>query len=120
MTDFDMYGILDEPEQSDAQFVIDVMEEWFVAIEDGSANLRYPDPLGVRYTEVEADAFVKLVDDFYEDEVVGHYSYWQSIGLKSKGKSIDATPDFKRLEGASREAFMQDIKKRVKEVYGGA
>jgi hypothetical protein len=95
--------------------VIKVMDEWFWAIENGTAQKRRPDPQGQRYTEEEVDAFIKGIDDEFEHQINSAAKYHAETGLVTKGKPIDLPPEFNRLKGASREAFMQAIKKAKQE-----
>ncbi len=105
------------------QRIIDVMEDWFWAIENDTANERLPDPHGERYSEEYIDGFIRIVDGFFEDELREHPRYWQGKEHKKpelkQGKIIDCPPDFNRLQGASREAFVQEIKLMTKWLGAG-
>ncbi|KKN57546.1 hypothetical protein LCGC14_0560920 [marine sediment metagenome] len=96
--------------------VIEVMEDWFQAIENGTAHLRMPGPK--RLSEEEVERTIKYLDDEFQKEIDSHAGHWRLRG-------IDTSPCFNRLEGTSREAFVQDIKRTKKRynpryVYGVA
>lgn len=98
-----------------AQQVIDVMEEWFQAIEAGTANDRIPNPDDKSPSMEEANKMIEKIDKFIEQEVTEHDDYWERTGMAFKGKPIDKPSDFKRLVGLSRIAFAQDIKRAKKQ-----
>ncbi len=83
-----------------SEAIIDVMDEWFWAIEDGSANQRTPDLDGRRFSEQECDELIHLIDDYSDAQL--------ALGW-GKNKGIDVGPGFERLEGSAREAFTQDV-----------
>ena len=92
---------------AETQRVIAVMEEWFWAIEDGSANLRMPDltkPLPDRVDEI-----IKVIDDRINYEIEFSSYYFRDVGMETKEKPIDIGADFCRLQGLSRDAFVQDV-----------
>ncbi len=96
--------------------VIEVMEDWFQVIENGTAHLRMPS--NKRIPEEEVDRVINYLDDEFQKEIDSHVEHW-------KNKGIDTAPCFNRLEGTSREAFVQDIKRTKKRynpryVYGVA
>jgi hypothetical protein len=84
--------------------VMDAMDDWFWAIESGTAGKRSPDPSGQRYSKAQVDAFIKQIDNEFEYEIDNYSSYHQARGMS-------IVPDFNRLKGQSREAFMQTMKK---------
>jgi len=84
--------------------VIAVMDEWFWAIENGTSDKRRPDPKGIRYSKEDVDTLIKHIDDFTEREYTMHPTYRNFVG-----KTHPA--GFGRLKGASREAFVQAIRK---------
>ncbi len=96
--------------REEADIVISVMEDWFWAIERGEVNKRMPDVLGERWHSSEVDRVITHIDDFFDNELKMHESYWQMQGVDSKGVGIDTPPEFKRLTGLSRVAFVQQVK----------
>jgi len=84
--------------------VINCMDDWFWAIEDGTASKRMPDPSGKRYSKEEVDKTIGILDWEFQNELQGQFGaprpYWTSQGM-------DMPPDFNRLQGMSREAFVQ-------------
>ena len=79
-----------------------VIIEWFNALNDGTANDRYPDPTclegppGEPITEERADKFVEELEDDMLKE---------SVRFRGLGKEVG--PGFPRLEPHARLAFMQ-------------
>ena len=98
------------------QEVIAVYEDWFQAIEDGTASQRLPDPNGKRFSTKEVDDFINTIDQLFEYEVRMNSDYHGRVGMQTRGKPMNHPADFNRLEGASREAFMQDIVAKRDEV----
>jgi len=96
--------------------VIDVMEDWFQAIEAGTANKRLPDISGTRYTKEEVDDFIDRIDKFFESELSHHADYHARIGIRTSGVPMNVPPEFNRLRGAAREAFMQALRAKLREV----
>lgn len=114
------YRVLKEQQALEikAQAVISVMEDWFQAIEAGTAPDRMPDPKGERYPSRYIDKFIQVIDSFFAEEIKKNRDYWKGEGyikpqLKN-GKPIDSPPDFNRLQGMAREAFVQELKKTIK------
>ena len=87
--------------------VIAKLDEWFWVIENGETRL--PDPAGKRYDEEFVDEVLHVVDTFIENEITLHPGYWLQGGYQSRYGSIDLPADFNRLQGATREAFVQDL-----------
>ena len=81
-----------------------VLIEWFDALNDGTANDRYPDPTclegppGEPITEERADKFVEVLEDDMLKE---------SGRFRGLGKEVG--PGFPRLEPHARLAFMQAV-----------
>jgi hypothetical protein len=105
------------------QRIIDILDDWFWAMENGTANDRLPDPDGAHYSEEYIDGFIRLIDGFFENELRKHARYWQGKDFQKPtlkhGKAIDIPPDFNRLKGLSREAFVQEIKLMTKWLDAG-
>ena len=91
-------------EQIDAVFAI--LEDWFQAIEDGSAEHRLPDPTFVPppgrpgITEALVDEFIRELDREIDTDA-----------LASRGKHFgaDASGEFHRLAHPQRVALMQQL-----------
>jgi hypothetical protein len=92
------------PEEVEA--VIETAEEWFQAMQNGTANLRLPDPSYRRFTQQECDEFIEWLDDYFTHQVEDYGSYFIPRGCLYPA-------DWKRIEGGSREAFLQDLKKAL-------
>jgi hypothetical protein len=108
----------------DIQEVIAILEDWFLAIENGTASKRLPDPLGKRYDKDAVNIFIESIEGVFTFELAHHASYHDEIGIRTRGKGMTNPPDFNRLIGASREAFMQaiiakrdEVQKRVNTRY---
>ncbi len=99
------------------QEVIDVLEDWFKAIGDGSADLRVPSPFGMKVTEEQADRLIQVIDDYILYELYEHPDFHAKAGIESKGKPMDIPADFARLKGLARIAFAQDVFMVTRKVY---
>jgi len=83
--------------------VIGVLQNWFEAIEGGTANHRHPS-IGCTVTDEQANRLIDLIDDFFENEVTKYPEYW------SNRKQVDAPPQFLRLELQARRALAEDLR----------
>ena len=81
--------------------IIALLEEWFWAIESGTANNRYPG-LDCSVSQEKADNLVEIIEGFIEEEIKTHPSHWAR-----KGK--DAPPDFRRLAPHARRAMAEQL-----------
>jgi len=81
-----------------------IIIEWFDALNDGTANDRYPDPIclegppGKPITEERADKFIEEL----EADMLKEWMRFGSLGR-------EAGPGFDRLEPHARMAFMQAV-----------
>lgn len=81
-----------------------ILIEWFDALQDGTANDRYPDPLnmeapaGKPITQERADLFVEELE---EDMLMEKARF--------RGLKREAGPGYTRLEPHARIAFMQAV-----------
>lgn len=94
--------------------VIAYLQDWFLAMEDGSADLRMPDPSYRRsgnrpeWTEDDLDRIIEAIDQEYLREVRGLTGTitggwaWVRMGC-------DAPPGFHRLGRLQRLAFVQGL-----------
>lgn len=86
---------------------IDVLQDFFLALEQGTAHLRLPDPAYERrrrkpqWTEAELASLVKAIDDTTDRELS-----WASRNPKMR---CDAGPGFSRLTISQRLALAQNL-----------
>ncbi len=88
---------------------IDVMEDWFQAIEAGIANDRMPNRTDKRYDSSKCDRIIRKIDTYFQGQVDNHPVYFHPKGIKTKGVPMTENAGFERLEGGAREAFVQDL-----------
>lgn len=96
-----------------------VLRDWFVALQDGSAEYRLPDPTYQRpegkepWTDERLDSLVRGLDTY-----VWEQRFW-ATGNHHKGDVesgqcwYDAGPGYERLTPAQRVAFAQDLERAV-------
>lgn len=88
--------------------VIAVLQDWFEAIEDGTAGSRYPDSQYERrggrpgWTDAEVNKAINVLDYEFQYERSQRPSYWAERGFTSD-------PDFDRLAPPQRLAMIQQI-----------
>lgn len=82
--------------------VIGVLQEWYDAIEEGTANYRLPSA-GCPISDEQADALIQVIDQFFVDEYTEYNEYW------TKRMLVDAPPEFSRLEITARKALAEDL-----------
>lgn len=90
--------------------LIKVLDDWFQAVQDKTANLRLPDVSGDRYSKEQVDKFIKTLDDYSQEQVDSYPTYFHRVGMETYGKEITEPTNFNELEGEAREAFMQTAK----------
>ena len=96
----------EEVKQAQISAVFEVLEDWFLALEDGSASHRLPDPSfeqpqgRPQITEELANEFIKELDREIDIDAFGYQ------GQKYKA---DATSEFLRLEMPQRIALVQAL-----------
>ena len=89
---------------------INVLQEWFDSLEDGTANTRTPDfNYEIYFSDAEINELINKIDNEFSNELTKNYKYWNEI------MSISQPPRFFRLEGGTRLAFVQDLHKEVKD-----
>lgn len=105
--DISKYGVPKGlPSNSDTvNRVIEVMEEWAWAVEDGTANNRLPNPSDTPIPEKEVNTVIAWIDECLEYEIKTQKVYF------GEKRQIYHPWDFNRLKGASRMAFVQALKK---------
>lgn len=95
--------------------VIYLLDDWLLAIEQGTVHLRQPDPNYVRpagkplWTEDELDTLICDIDYEVDQEV--NRAPGTSVGAR-------AGPGFKRLETPQRLALVQQLDALLKEHQG--
>jgi len=82
--------------------VIGVLQEWFKALEAGTANHRYPS-IHCTITDEQANRLIDVIDEFFENEVTKYPEYW------ANRKHVDAPPQFSRLELHARKSLAEDL-----------
>lgn len=100
-----------------AKRVMNVLEDWFNAIEEGTANNRMPNPNGKMFDEEICDKLIKEIEEQTTYEVYFNNTYHAKVGMATEGVVMDAPSGFDRLEGQARQAFAQDIYDILVEVY---
>lgn len=83
--------------------VIRVLQDWFEALEAGTANHRHPS-IDCTVTDEQANQLIDIVDDFFENEVTKYPEYW------ANRKHVDAPPQFARLEVHARKSLAEDLR----------
>jgi hypothetical protein len=96
--------------QDSIEAVIQVLDNWFWMIEDGTAQKRFPNPKN-KIPKKEVDEVISYIDKEIDYEVTQHTAYF------GDGRGIHEKADFRRLKGTAREAFVQDVL-AAKEKYG--
>jgi hypothetical protein len=92
----------DAPEE-ETRHIIDVLQEWFQALEQGTADTRMPDP-AYRWRRhcpsiEEIDTLIREIDQYIERE-------WRNWG---KARGFEAPAELWRLAPPARLALMQDL-----------
>ena len=83
-----------------------VLRDWLVAIEDGKAEYRQPDPKGRTWTEAQLEAFLREMDEYI---ALPAQLNWANTNRKPGTPAFDAGPDYRRLEYAQRLAMAQEL-----------
>lgn len=97
-----------------AERVMEIMDEWFWMLENGTAQSKHPD-MGDPISQQETEHIIKTIDDFILNEVTKYPGYFRRVGMYTKDKTIDLPADFNRLEGGARLAFAQAVRGVIKE-----
>lgn len=92
----------DAPEE-ETRHIIDVLQDWFLALEQGTAPARLPDPAyrwrRRRPAVEEIDSLLAEIDQYIERE-------WRNWG---KARGFEAPAELSRLAPPARLALMQDL-----------
>jgi len=83
--------------------VLSVLQDWFLAMENDTAKLRFPDPNYKRYTEEQCTQVIDIDLDLYCEYQLLTYP------TNFSGQGIDTVPDWCRLKYVQREALLQDL-----------
>jgi len=83
--------------------VIGVLQDWFEAMEEGTANHRHPS-IGCSVTDEQANRLIGAIDDSFENEITKYPEYW------ANRKQVEAPPQFSRLELHARRALAEDLR----------
>lgn len=84
--------------------VIGVLQDWFEALEEGTANQRYPS-LDCMVDDEVANSLVAVIDGAFEHEITSYGEYWR------ERKGVEATPEFSRLELHAKRALAEDLRR---------
>ena len=82
--------------------VIGILQDWFEAMEEGTANHRQPS-IGCTVTDEQANRLIALIDDSFESEITKYPEYW------ANRKQVDEPPQFSRLDLHARRALAEDL-----------
>jgi len=111
--------LIGPPEGEDVAAVIAVLEDWYQAIEEGTANKRMPNPTARRFSDAECAKLLRIIDEYIQWELDFHPAYWSHYSPNRVDKlAISAPAQMYRIEGNAREAFAQDVDKKLKEIFG--
>lgn len=83
--------------------VIGVLQDWFEAMEAGTANHRHPS-IGCSVTDDQANRLIDVIDESFEKEITKYPEYW------ANRKQVEAPPQFYRLELHARKALAEDLR----------
>lgn len=99
---------------------IAVLEDWFQALEDGTAEYRFPDPRFVRpskpplseeeytqkplppYTDEDVDRIVAAIDEEIQGEIARNTTHWRAKGIQTDS-------GFLRLGPLQRRALVEEL-----------
>ena len=96
--------------------VIKELDRWFWLIENGTSSGAIPSVNGRRYDPEYVDRFILVIDEYFAREIREFGPYHRDTGLDTRGTEIDKPPDFNRLQGPAREAFVQAVNDKMTEV----
>lgn len=91
---------------------IAILQDWFQALENGTAEYRNPDPRFVRpndkppYTDEEVDRVIAALDEEIDGEIQRNKSHWAA-------KGIQIGSAFARLAPLQRRALVEDLARVV-------
>ena len=80
----------------------ELLQDWYLAIEDGSVDHRLPDYTNSVITQELADKMVQYLDEEYEQEL-------NSWGKTRTREHFEAGPEFSRMKAEQRLALAQEI-----------
>lgn len=84
--------------------VIEVLQDWFEAMERGAANHRHSS-IDCTVTDEQANRLIDVIDGFFENEVTKYPEYW------ANRKQVDGLPEFSRLAPQARKALAEDLRR---------
>ena len=88
-----------------------VLQDWFLALEDGTAEFRMPDPSYQRPEGTEPWTDARLAALLTE---IDEYTFRQAAWVKTnRGLEFDAGPGYMRLGQAQRVAMAQDLERAI-------
>ncbi len=106
--------------------VVAVLEDWFVAMENGSAQYRLPDPFYISerpWDSERINALIDVIDDYLESQIFGNKHIdgtrpgngWAGINSTNvNSPKATASSDFSRLDLDQRLALAQQLEEALK------
>lgn len=112
---------------SETQACIEVLDDWFWAMQEDTAKYRKPDPYyevppgRPAWTDDRVNKLIFVIDEYLDAQVLGapgsnpEYGGWAGKGNSSSSRSpmCDAGSDFRRLELEQRYALAQDLEREM-------
>src|SRR2546428_11950060 len=85
---------------------VGVLEEWYQAIENGSAPYRFPSADGEPRSDDDIDRIIAAIDEEIDGEIERNQSHWNAKGI-FRGSG------FIRLHPLQRRALVEDLARAV-------
>ncbi len=82
-----------------------VLEDWYLAMESGAAQYRFPGGAG-SYTDEDIDRIIEAIDEEIDGEIDRNKPHWNAKGIY-RGSG------FIRLERLQRRALVEDVARAV-------
>ena len=90
--------------------IVDVLQDWFMAMESGEAVHRYPAPDSKVGTD-KADKLISVLDAYFEGELSSNPEYHgRKMGT---WPDVPGSPGFSRLAPHARIALFEDLKRAL-------
>jgi heme oxygenase len=87
--------------------LIGVLQDWFEAMEEGTANHRHPS-IDCTITDEQANRLIGTIDESFEDEITKYPEYWAK-------REAERPPEFSRLELHARRALAEELRRVIAE-----
>jgi hypothetical protein len=85
---------------------IGVLEDWYQAVENGSASYRFPSADGDPRSDDDIDRIIAAIDEEIDGEIERNQSHWNAKGI-FRGSG------FIRLQPLQRRALVEDLARAV-------